>query len=99
MATKKITLAFFTLLTACMLHACNSKPKDKSGMETENGGGDYGNASGSDTSHQTDRTRETVSGVNPKPEGQTKPANGSTTAQGMVGGDSVYLKNTQKSRP
>lgn len=93
----KITVAAISLMAASFtFQACNSKPKDKSGIESENGEGDYGNASGSDTSHTTSRVRKTISGVNPQPE--TKPANGATTAQGQMGGDSVYQKSTQKSQ-
>ena len=99
MALKKITLTFVGLLTAGVFAACNGS-HDKSGIDTKSGQSpEAGTTPGNDTSHQTSRIRETVGGVKSQPEGAApKSANGSTTAQGMVGADSVYLKNTQKSQ-
>lgn len=99
MATKKITLAFITLVAAGMLQACNGS-HDKTGMDTQSGQPSAtNNAGGSDTSHTTDSTRKTVSGVEPKTgaAGGTNGQTGSTTAQGQTGADSVYQKATNKS--
>jgi hypothetical protein len=98
MTTKKITLAFIALFTACIFQACNGS-HDKTGMDTQSGlPAAHENASGSDTSHTTSNIRNEVSGVEAQPEGGTPKANGSTTAQGMTGADSVYQKSTQKSQ-
>lgn len=97
MTTQKITLSFLILLSACVFQACNGS-HSKSGMDTQSGTSTpANNAGGSDTSHTTDNRRNEVSGVNAKPEGAPKAANGSTTAQGQTGADSVYQKSTQKS--
>lgn len=50
------------------------------------------------SSHTTDNRRQEASGVNPQPASSPKSANGSTTAQGQTGADSVYQKGTQKSQ-
>ena len=99
MTTQKITLAVFTLLIACMLQACNGS-HDKSGMETQSGQpGPQSSTSGNDTSHADNNRKNEMSGVDPQPaEGDAKSANGTTTAQGMMGSDSVYQKSTQKSQ-
>ncbi len=98
MATKKITLAFVILFTACIFQACNGSHA-KTGMDTQSGmPAASKNAGGSDTSHTTDNRRNEVSGVNPQPATAPKSANGSTTAQGQTGADSVYQKGTQKSQ-
>ena len=99
MILKKITLACILLLTAGTFQACNGS-HDKAGMDTQSGQqAPSSSTSGNDTSHTTSRVRETIGGVKAQPEGAApKSANGSTTAQGMVGADSVYLKNSQKSQ-
>lgn len=98
MATKKITLAFIGLFTACIVQACNGA-RDKSGMDTQGGlPAAHKNAGGSDTTHTTDNRRNEVGGIKPQPANATKSANGSTTAQGTMGADSVYQKSTQKSQ-
>jgi len=98
MTTKKITLTFIGLFTACIFQACNGA-HDKSGMDTQGGlPAAHKNAGGSDTTHTTDNRRNEVSGINPQPTTATKNAKGSTTAQGTIGADSVYQKSTQKSQ-
>ena len=97
MTTRKITLSFLILLSAFAFQACNGS-HSKSGMDSQSGlPAPSKNASGSDTSHTTDNRRNDVSGVKAQPDGATKPANGSTTAQGQTGADSAYQKSTQKS--
>lgn len=99
MATKKITLAFITVIAACMFQACNGS-HDKTGTDTQGGEPSAtNNAGGSDTSHTTDQTRETVEGVKPKTgtAAGAGSATGPTTAQGQTGADSTYQKATQKS--
>lgn len=99
MIFRKITFAGIFLLTAGTFQACNGS-HDKAGMDTQSGQtAPSSSTSGNDSSHTTSRVNKTVTGVNPKPESATKSANGTSTAQGMIGGDSVYLKNTQKSKP
>ncbi|MVN20878.1 hypothetical protein [Mucilaginibacter arboris] len=97
MIIKKITLAFVGLLMVCAFQACSGS-HSKSGMDTETDQSVSNNAGGSDTSHTTDNRRSEANGVNPQPQSATKSANGSTTAQGQMGADSVYQKNTQKSQ-
>lgn len=98
MTTRKITLTFVSLIAACMFQACNGK-HDKSGMDTQSGQASTP-GSRSDTSHTTDNRRKEAGGVNPQPAGASgnTNANGTTTAQGMTGADSVYQKGTQKSQ-
>lgn len=99
MATSKITLAIVSLLTVCVLQACNGT-HDKSGMDTQSGQPvSNSSTSGNDSSHTTDNRRQEVSGIAPKTGSKSaeKNANGSTTAQGQTGADSAYQKSSQKS--
>ncbi len=98
MATKKITLAFVILSTALIFQACNGS-HDKTGMDTQSGQpAANSSTSGNDSSHTNNNRRNEVGGVKPQSATATKPANGSTTAQGQTGADSVYQKGTQKSQ-
>lgn len=101
MTTQKITLAIITLIAACTFQACNGS-HDKSSMDTQGGQPtSQSQTAGNDSSHTTDNRRKEVGGVAPvsaaAASGNTN-ANGTTTAQGMTGADSVYQKGTQKSQ-
>ncbi len=99
MITRKITLAFISLLTAGMLQACNGS-HDKTSMDTQSGQpAPNSSTSGNDSSETNNNRREEADGVNPgtNASGNTN-ANQTTTAQGMTGADSVYQKSTQKSK-
>lgn len=98
MSTSKISLTIVTFMAACMFTACNGS-HDKSSMDTQSGQpATNSSTAGNDSSHTTSNRRNEVGGVNPQPSTATKNANGSTTAQGMTGADSVYQKGTQKSQ-
>lgn len=98
MSSKKITLAFIALLTACVFQACNGN-RDKTSTDSQSGQPTVNSsASGNDSSHTTDSRRNEAGGVGDRSaaSGNTN-ANGTTTAQGMTGADSVYQKGSQKS--
>lgn len=97
MSTKKITLAFVALLTTCAFQACNGN-HDKTSTDSQSGQPTVNSsASGNDSSHTTDNRRKEASGVDRSAASGNTNANGTTTAQGMTGADSVYQKGTQKS--
>ncbi|MGI4022591.1 MAG: hypothetical protein ACRYFA_13880 [Janthinobacterium lividum] len=98
MTTRKLTLAFISLLTVGMLQACNGS-HDKTSMDTQSGQpAPNSSTSGNDSSETNNNRRDEVSGVNSATSASGNPnANQTTTAQGMTGADSVYQKSTQKS--